>query len=78
VKGGTGWGAELARVWNKPLWVFDQDKEQWFRWNSLEEKWVPSRTPRLIAANFAGTGTRFLTDAGRAAIVDVFSTTFGD
>jgi len=78
VKGGTGWGAELARVWNKPLWVFDQDKEQWFRWNSLEEKWVPSRTPRLIAANFAGTGTRFLTDAGRAAIVDVFNTTFGD
>lgn len=78
VKGGTGWGAELARVWNKPLWVFDQDKEQWFRWNSLEEKWVPSRTPRLIAANFAGTGTRFLTDAGRVAIVDVFSTTFGD
>jgi len=76
VKGGTGWGAELARVWNKPLWVFDQDKEQWFRWNSLEEKWVPSRTPRLIAANFAGTGTRFLTDAGRAAIADVFAATF--
>jgi len=76
VKGGTGWGAELARVWNKPLWVFDQDKEQWFRWNSLEEKWVPSRTPRLIAANFAGTGTRFLTDAGRSAISDVYDTTF--
>jgi hypothetical protein len=77
VKGGTGWGAELARVWNKPLWVFDQDKEQWFRWNSLDEKWVPSRTPRLIAANFAGTGTRFLTDAGTAAIREIFETTFG-
>ena len=76
VKGGTGWGAELARVWNKPLWVFDQEKEQWFRWNSLEEKWVPSRTPRLIAANFAGTGTRFLTDAGHDAIEAVFETTF--
>ncbi len=76
VKGGTGWGAELARVWNKPLWVFDQEKEQWFRWNSLEEKWVPSRTPRLIAANFAGTGTRFLTDSGREAIEHVFETTF--
>ena len=77
VKGGTGWGAELARVWNKPLWVFDQDKEQWFRWNSLEERWVPSRTPRLIAANFAGTGTRFLSDAGRTAITEIFQTTFG-
>ena len=76
VKGGTGWGAELARVWNKPLWVFDQDKQQWFRWNSLDEKWVPSRTPRLIAPNFAGTGTRFLTDAGREAIAAVFEATF--
>lgn len=78
VKGGTGWGAELARVWSKPLWVFDQEKEQWFRWNVLEEKWVPSRTPRLIATNVAGTGTRFLTDAGREAIASVFATSFGE
>jgi hypothetical protein len=77
VKGGTGWGAELARLWNKPLWVFDQERQAWFRWNSLEEKWMPSHTPRVIATRFAGTGTRFLNEAGRKAIDDVFAVTFG-
>ena len=27
VKGGTGWGAEFAKLCNKPLFVFDQDKD---------------------------------------------------
>ena len=26
VRGGTGWGAEFAKLCNKPLYVFDQDK----------------------------------------------------
>src|SRR6266540_2539785 len=33
VRGGTGWGAEFAKLCNKPLAVFDQDKDSWFRWN---------------------------------------------
>ena len=33
VKGGTGWGAEFAKLCNKPLSVFDQDKDAWFHWN---------------------------------------------
>src|SRR5258706_7561334 len=32
VKGGTGWGAEFAKLCNKPLFVFDQDKDRWYRW----------------------------------------------
>ena len=32
VRGGTGWGAEFAKLCNKPLFVFDQDKDGWFRW----------------------------------------------
>ena len=30
VKGGTGWGAEFAKLCNKPLYIFDQGKNQWF------------------------------------------------
>ena len=30
VRGGTGWGAEFAKLCNKPLYVFDQDKDGWF------------------------------------------------
>ncbi len=34
MKGGTGWGAEFAKLCNKPFFVFDQDRDGWFRWNS--------------------------------------------
>ena len=33
VKGGTGWGVELAKLFNRPVHVYDQDKKQWFAWN---------------------------------------------
>ena len=33
VKGGTGWGAEFAKLCNKPLFVFDQDRDRWFAWH---------------------------------------------
>ena len=32
VRGGTGWGAEFAKLCNKPLHVFDQEKDGWFTW----------------------------------------------
>ena len=32
VKGGTGWGAEFAKLCNKPLFVFDQERDRWFAW----------------------------------------------
>src|SRR6476620_3104343 len=32
VRGGTGWGAEFAKICNKPLHVFDQDHDGWFTW----------------------------------------------
>src|SRR3982074_2231503 len=32
VRGGTGWGAEFAKLCNKPLHVFDQAKDAGFWW----------------------------------------------
>src|SRR5213595_2165060 len=32
VRGGTGWGAEFAKLCNKALHVFDQDQNCWFTW----------------------------------------------
>ena len=32
VKGGTGWGVELAKFFNREVSVFDQEKERWFTW----------------------------------------------
>jgi hypothetical protein len=77
VKGGTGWGAEFARLCNKPIFVFDQGKDAWFTWN--EEKWVrPSGGQEIRIGNprFTGTGTRFLEENGRRAIRELFDRSF--
>src|SRR6187455_1257296 len=36
VRGGTGWGAEFAKLCNKPLYVFDQARGGWFQWTGDE------------------------------------------
>lgn len=73
VTGGTGWSVELARMWNKRLWVFDQDKGDWYRW--VGEEWIPG-TPTLDSASFCGTGTKVLTASGREAIDALFERAF--
>jgi len=73
VVGGTGWSVELARMWNKSLWVFDQDHARWFRWDG--DEWVPG-TPVIEASHITGTGTRYLDASGRQAIEDLFKRSF--
>src|ERR1700675_3171945 len=36
VRGGTGWGAEFAKLCNKPLFVFDQARSAWCKWAGRE------------------------------------------
>ncbi len=74
VKGGTGWGVELAKIFNRPVSVYDQDRHQWFAWK--DQHWVPDE-PLIPHRGFAGTGTRHLTEAGRAAIEELFRHSFG-
>jgi hypothetical protein len=74
VRGGTGWGAEFAKICNKPLFVFDQEKDRWFAWE--EDHWVERETPVIGHRHFTGTGTRFLEENGRRAITDLFSNSF--
>ncbi len=74
VTGGTGWSVELARMWNKRLWVFDQEKEAWYRWNG--EDWVEG-VPTLDGTDYCGTGTRYLLPSGREAIDALMERSFG-
>ena len=74
VKGGTGWGAEFAKLCNKPLFVFDQDKRAWFRWDG--SGWQQADDPVIGHPRFTGTGTRLLNDAGRRAIGELFARSF--
>ncbi len=75
VKGGTGWAAELARVWHKTVHVYDQEREGWSSWDG--EAWVAVDAPVITARRFTGTGTRYLTDSGRKAIEELFERSFG-
>lgn len=75
VKGGTGWGAEFAKLCNKPLFVYDQEARGWSRWDG--STWQPVTDPVIEHPLFTGTGTRFLNDDGRAAIEGLFARTFG-
>lgn len=73
VKGGTGWGAEFAKLCNKPLFVFDQDKDHWYRWTG--DAWEES-TPKITHTRISGTGTRVLKPNGSKAINDLFDRSF--
>lgn len=74
VVGGTGWSVELARMWNKDLWVYDQEKRAWFRWDGTD--WTAD-TPVITSVHFTGTGTRYLTDDGREAVRELFERSYG-
>jgi hypothetical protein len=74
VHGGTGWSVELAKRWNKRVWVFDQNHAGWFTWNG--NSWTRGE-PVIQVPDFAGSGTRFLNDAGRSAIASLFERSFG-
>lgn len=75
VRGGTGWGAEFAKLCNKPLFVFDQQRNAWFTWTGSD--WTAcADLPVITHRHFTGTGTRHLTDAGRAAIAQLCTRSF--
>lgn len=74
VQGGTGWGVELAKFFNRPTSVFDQARQAWFTWK--DGRWTPD-TPLIPERPFAATGTRQLTDDGRRAVGELFERSFG-
>lgn len=73
VKGGTGWAVELAKLFNRPLHVFDQSQNKWLTWKG--DKWEED-SPRISYDTFVGSGTRYLSDEGKGAIEKLFSDSF--
>ena len=74
VKGGTGWAVELAKLFNRPLSVYDQEKGSWYSWK--QGSWV-QETPKVEHPTFVGSGTRNLSEKGKQAIEDLFKSAFG-
>ena len=76
VRGGTGWGAEFAKLCNKPLHVFDQDRDGWFRWTGSRWDSAASQLPVVTHPHFTGTGTRTLRPNAQQAIEGLYERSF--
>lgn len=73
VDGGTGYATMMCIEMGKPLFVFDQILNSWYKWvdGSFKQIDVPTLTK-----NFTGIGTRNINDDGIDAIKSVYRKTF--
>lgn len=73
VDGGTGYAVMMGIISNKPVFVFEQNKNKWFVWE--KDKFIETEEPKLTQ-NFAGIGTRELNENGINAIKSIYKNTF--
>jgi hypothetical protein len=79
VDGGTGYACMCAINNNRPLYVFDQDKDKWFRWSYTSLKFIEVKKDlKINFENFAGIGTREIKHNGIKAIEDLYKRTFNE
>jgi len=76
VDGGTGYCCAMCINEGKPLFVFDQIKNKWFRWSYSSMSFIECECPKIMVQDFAGVGTREINQNGINAIKDVYKKTF--
>ena len=77
VDGGTGYAVQMAINNGKFVYVFDQDKDKWFRWSYTSLKFIEVTKPLKISyENFAGIGTREIKPNGIKTIEEIYKLTF--
>ena len=74
VKGGTGWGVELGKLFNRPVHLVEQDRKEWVSW--VNNEWITDE-PVISHKTLSITGTRYLNDSGVQAIDELFERSFG-
>ena len=79
VDGGTGWACSMSIIVNKPLFVYDQDKKNWYKWSySINNFTKIESTPVIKVSSFAGIGTREINDDGINAIKNLIINSFNN
>lgn len=76
VDGGTGYAAQMSIDNNKPLYVFDQDLNKWFRWSYTSLSFIETKDLQISFENFAGIGTREISSNGIEAIKEIYKLTY--
>ena len=80
VTGGTGYAVGMAINEDKKIYVFNQkslDKDYpagWYVYDKATDNFIPTETP-VLTENYAGIGSRNLTEEGTQAIKDLFENT---
>jgi hypothetical protein len=76
VAGGTGWAVQMAIDEKKPVFVFEQPNKTWFFFSYEHNMFWPHQNSPKLTENFAGIGTREITDDGIQAVMDIFTLNF--
>ena len=76
VRGGTGWGAEFAKLCNKPLCVFDQEKDGWFEWTGSGLEGRGDDAPRSPTRTSPAPARARSTTTASDAIEELFTNSF--
>jgi hypothetical protein len=76
VAGGTGFAVQMAIDSMKDVYVFEQNREKWFRWSFNALRFVEVQSPKISVQDFAGVGTREINESGILAIKNLYSKTF--
>jgi len=76
VDGGTGYACQMAINNDRDVYVFDQNKDKWFRWSYTSLRFVQIVEPSISYNDFAGIGTREIKPNGIKAIEELYKKTF--
>jgi hypothetical protein len=76
VDGGTGYACQMGINNRREVFVFDQNRDKWFRWSYSTLTYVECQCPKILYQNFAGIGTREIKSNGINAIRSVYNITF--
>jgi hypothetical protein len=75
VDGGTGFAVMMGIINKKPVFVFDQSEEQWYKWSYSVSDYikVDSSDVYIVSKDFTGIGTRSINESGKSAIEEVLA-----
>lgn len=76
VDGGTGYAVQMGINNEKLVYVFDQNKDKWFRWSYSAFRFIECKCPKITSQNFAGIGTREIKENGINQIKNIYKITF--
>lgn len=75
VAGGTGYAVSMAILFKKPIYVFEQNKDHWFKYDYSSNQFIECECP-ILTKNSAGIGTREIQLNSVKALQQLFRNTF--